>query len=170
MKVLVVGSLLLVACGSKGGEGGGDAASCPAFEMKVDGQPVTGFTHKLAFTHKQGGEQKLQVQWFNHDKATCEDVTSMKGRQVPDGEVTVAAMAGGKGVMGKAVIAGSHTEFGVDVELVGDAPKNAGDKVAVCVREAKEIKPMMGPYKGKTLTVKGLLDGSWCGFMDWDPN
>src|SRR5262245_10234420 len=108
---------LVLACGSKAeGGGGGEAADCPAFELTVDGQAVTGFTNKLAFTHKRSDERIHQVQWFNHDKATCADVTSKKGRVIPEGEVDIAAMAGGSGAFGKGVMMSSHSQLGVDVK------------------------------------------------------
>ena len=162
-------SLLMLACGSKGdggAGGGGDAASCPAFELKVDGQAVTGFTDKLAFTHKRHDERIHQVQWFNH-AATCADVTSMKGRVIPEGEIDIAAMAGGNGAFGKGVIMSSHSQLGVDVALVGAAPAKEGDKVQLCVPETT-FKPKMGQYADKSISIKGLMEGSWCGFMDWD--
>jgi hypothetical protein len=162
---------LLLACskgddGAGGGEGGA-AAACPAFELSVDGKPVTGVTHKLAFTHKRKDDRTHQVQWFNHDKATCAEVTATKGRVVPDGEVAVGAFAGGKGAFGKGVSLSYHTQLGVAVALVGPAPEKAGDKVSLCVPETT-FKPTVGPDKDKSVTVKGLMEGSWCGFMDWD--
>jgi hypothetical protein len=157
--------LFTVAC-SKGG-GGQDAASCPAFSLAVDGQAVAGFTGKLAFTHKKGEERTHQVSWFNHDKATCEEITSRQGRPVPEGEVSFAAFTGGQGPFGKGVQLGSHSQMGIDVALVSAAPAKAGDKVSLCIPETT-FKPGMGPMKDKSVTVKGLVEGSWCGFMDWD--
>jgi len=158
--------MLAASACSKGG-GAADAASCPAFEMKVDGQPVTGFTTRLAFTHKRKDERMHQVHWFNHDKITCEQVTSTGGRAVPEGEVEVAAFTGGTGLISSGVASAAHTQGGIAVALVSPAPEKAGDKVAVCIPEST-FTPKIGELKDKTVTIKGLMEGSWCGFMDWD--
>ena len=162
--------LAFAACSSKEGGAGAtndEARSCPAFEVKVDGTPLTGLTTKMAFTHKKGEDRTHQVQFFNHDKVTCADLTSRKGRIVADGEVTIGAFTGGHGAFGRGVMTSAYTELGVDVALVGEPPGKEGDKVALCVAE-KTFKPNGGEWKDKPVTIKGLMEGTWCGFMDWD--
>lgn len=160
---MLLGSALAAACGG----GKKDAASCPAFSLTVDGKPVEGLTHKMAFTHKRGNERTHQVQLFNHDKVTCDELTSMKGRRVADGEVTVAAFTGGAGLMGSGVMVTPHTEFGLAIDLVSEAPAKVGDKVALCVAE-KSFTPRVGDYADKAIKIAGLMEGTWCGMMDWD--
>jgi len=152
----------VAACG-KGGGGGGD---CGPLTVTVDGAPVAGLTHGYAITMVQGGERTEQVQLFNHE-AKCEDLVSRKGRTVPDGEESVRAFAGGSGTFGRGIGLDAHTQMGVDVELIGERPKNPGDKVAVCVASAS-FKPVAGKYKDKAVTVSGKLEGTYCGVMDFD--
>ncbi len=155
--------------GDKDAKGGGDAAACPAFSVTVDGSPVAGLTHGMAFTHKRGAELVHQVDLFNHDKTTCEQLTSRKGRQIPDGEEHVWGFSGGEGLMGDGVGVGDHTQMGLGVKLASDAPKNPGDVVAVCVPEST-FSPKSGKNAGKQVKVVGLMQGKYCGIMDWDSN
>ncbi|MCC6621855.1 MAG: hypothetical protein IT385_11405 [Deltaproteobacteria bacterium] len=162
--ILIVG---VVSLGSwQAACGGGKKTECGPLEVTVDGKPVTGLTHGYAITHKRAGELTQQVEVFNHE-AKCEELVSRKGRSVPDGEQAVRAFTGGSGMMGQGVGIESHTQMGVDVALMGEAPKNPGDKVALCVSDAS-FKPAIGDYKDKAVVVKGKLEGTYCGVMDWD--
>jgi len=147
---------------------GGKKTECGPLEVTVDGKPLTGLTHGYAITHKRGDELTQQVELFNHE-ATCDELTSRKGRNVPDGEQAIRAFTGGKGTFGRGVGIESHTQMGLDVDLMGEPPKSPGDKVALCVSDAS-FKPAIGDYKDKAVTVKGKLEGTYCGVMDWDAN
>lgn len=168
ISIVFSSSLVLTACGGKGGGGGGgEAVECGPFSLTVDGQPVTGLTHGLAFTHKRNGELVQQVDLFNHDKTTCEQITSRSGRTVEEGEVSVRAFTGGSGLMGDGFGIESHTQMGLGVKLASAVPQKAGDKVALCVPESN-VEPQVGDYKGKKVKVSGKFEGTWCGVMDWD--
>ncbi|CAN5917493.1 hypothetical protein BH11MYX3_BH11MYX3_39370 [soil metagenome] len=154
--------LAAAACSKKGG----DASSCKPLSVTADGKAISGLGHGLARLNKMGTDQSWEVDLFNHDKTTCEAYVNKKGRQVPDGEITVRAFAGGSGIMGKGVGVGVHTQGGVDASVVGAEPKAKGDKVTICVDHAT-FTPLVGEYKDKPVVVDGLFEGSYCGEMQF---
>ncbi|MDQ3369684.1 MAG: hypothetical protein M3680_30040 [Myxococcota bacterium] len=164
LSLLVVPALLLVVasssgCGSKQAQ---TAESCGPVAVTVDGKPLDAMPKGFARTTIMGDSRTLEVEVFNHDQTTCEEMISRKGRNVPEGELSVRAFAGGSGMMGKGVGIESHTQAGGDVSIVGDKPKAAGDVVSICVGNVS-FKPRVGAYKDKQVTVKGLFTGTYCG-------
>lgn len=153
------GVVTAAACGGKGG------GECAPLEVKVDGQAVQGLKHAYAITQTGSGNTLHQVQIFNHEE-TCANLTA-RSRTVPDGEEAFRAFAGGSGTFGKGVGIDAHTQLGVDVELMTDVPKNPGDKVAVCVPPTT-FKPVAGRFKDKEVSVKGKLEGAFCGVQNLD--
>jgi hypothetical protein len=148
----------------KEGAGGGAAAagSCKPLAVTVDGAPLAAMPNGLARSNKMSGDVTYEVQMFNHDKASCGEMLSKSGRQVPDGEVSVRAFAGGSGMMGKGVGIDAHTQAGGNVSLASPKPKAPGDIVKVCV-ENVSFTPQVGDLKGKKVTVTGLFEGTFCG-------
>lgn len=168
LTITTILALAAAACGKsddKGGGGGGGGGSCGPLKVTIDGAEVTGLGHGLAITQKMQGEASEQVQLFNHDKATCEEVLSKSGRQTPDGEIAVRANAG-KSTMMKAIGINSSTQMGIEVKLVGKAPSKPGDKVTLCVPETT-FKPAGGEHAGKTITMAGTFEGTYCGVMEF---
>src|SRR5215204_4610156 len=94
------------------------AESCGALTVSVDGKPLAAMPNGLARLTVHGDDKMYEVQVFNHDKSTCEEFASNKGRQIPEGEVSIRAFAGGDGLMGKGVGIESHTQAGGDIEVV----------------------------------------------------
>ena len=137
------------------------AESCGALTVSVDGKPLEAMPNGLARLNIYGGDKNYEIQVFNHDKSTCEQFIDRKGRQVPDGEVSVRAFAGGDGLMGKGVGLESHTQAGGEIELV-TKPKAVGDATAICV-DGVSFSPSIGDYKGKKVEIKGLFTGKFCG-------
>jgi hypothetical protein len=152
--------LSLSACGKK------TAESCGPVKVTVDGTEIPGLTHGLAMATKQGGALSFQVQVFNHDKATCEQILSKNGRSIPEGEKSVRAFTGG-GMIGDGVGIEAHTQGQLDVTMLTPKPAKDGDVVGLCVGESK-FSPEIGDYKGKQIVVKGYFSGPFCGVLDWD--
>lgn len=148
--------------GTGAAKAGGDA--CPALKVTIDGQEVTGLTHGLAITQKMGTTVSEQVQLFNHDKATCEEVLSKSGRTVPEGEIAVRANAGNDS-MSTGVGIDSHAQLGGTVTVVGPKPSKPGDQVTLCAKETT-FTPRIGAYKDKPVTIAGALTGTYCGVME----
>ena len=164
---LVVGAALAAGCSKKnqdsGGESGGmPTGRCRALEVTVDGAALAAMPNGLARSNNMNGDISYEVLMFNHHKATCEELLSKSGRQIPDGEVSVRAFAGGGGMMGKGVGIEAHTQAGGSVALVSDKPRAAGDDVMICVDNVS-FTPRIGAYNGKKVTVTGLFKGSYCG-------
>jgi hypothetical protein len=160
---LVVGAALVASCAKKR-ESGGTAAgsSCKPLTVTVDGTALPAMPNGLARSNNVSGDISYEVLMFNHAKATCEELLSKSGRQIPDGEVSVRAFAGGTGMMGKGVGIESHTQAGGEVSLVSAPPKAAGDIVKVCVDNVT-FSPQVGANKGKKVTMNGLFEGAYCG-------
>ena len=148
--------LLVVGCGKKV-----TAESCGALTVSVDGKPLAAMPNGLARLNIYGDSKTYEVQVFNHDKSTCEQFVDRKGREVPTGEVSVRACAGGEGLMGKGVGIESHTQAGGDVDLV-TKPKAVGDQTAICV-DSVSFTPRIGDNQGKKVEIKGLFTGKYCG-------
>jgi hypothetical protein len=151
--------------GGAGGAGGGGGA-CKPLAVTVDGQPLAAMPNGLARSNNMNGDITYEVQMFNHDKSTCEEMVSKGGRQVPEGEVSVRAFAGGAGMMGRGVGIESHTQAAVDATLISDKPKGNGDVVKICVKDAS-FTPKIGDYKDKKVTITGLFEGKYCGELKW---
>jgi hypothetical protein len=156
MHKLALVLLVVSGCGKKQ-----TAESCGALTVSVDGKPLEAMPNGLARLNIYGDSKTYEVQVFNHDKSTCEQFVDRKGRQVPDGEVSVRAFAGGEGLMGKGVGIESHTQAGGDVDLV-TKPKAVGDATAICV-DGVSFTPGIGDNKGKKVEIKGLFTGKFCG-------
>ena len=156
--------LALAACGSKKEAASGD--SCKPLSVTVNGEALPALPHGLAKANNMNGDISYEVQLFNHNKATCDELLNKSGRQIPEGEVSLRAFAAGAGMTGKGVAIGAHTQMGGNVTLVTDKPKAAGDIVKVCVDNVS-FKPIAGDYKDKQVVVNGLFAGSFCGEMKW---
>ena len=168
MLVLGFGSLVLgfgfvAGCAKKDGA---TAGSCKPLTVTVDGAALPALPHGLAKANNMNGDVSYEVQLFNHDKATCDDLLNKTGRQIPEGEISVRAFAAGAGMTGKGVAIGAHTQMGGNVTLVGDKPKAAGNIVKVCVDNAS-FKPIAGDYRDKQVVVNGLFEGTYCGETQW---
>lgn len=167
LTALAFGAVLAAGCSKKTESGGGEGGSmptgkCRALEVTVDGAALPAMPVGLARSNNMNGDISYEVLMFNHDKATCEQLLSKSGRQIPDGEVSVRAFAGGGGMMGKGVGIEAHTQAGGSVGLVSGKPKAAGDEVMICVDNVS-FSPQIGDYKGKKIMVTGLFKGSYCG-------
>jgi hypothetical protein len=156
---LALALVVLAGCGKKM-----TAESCGPLTVTVDGQPLAAMPHGVARANVMNGDTSYEVEVFNHDKTTCEQLLSKTGREIPDGEVSVRAFAGGDGLMGKGVGIGAHTQAGGDVELVSAKPKAVGDVVSICVSETT-FTPKIGDHKDKKIVFKGLVSGKYCGEM-----
>ncbi len=157
--VILVSGVIAVGCKKK------TAESCGALTVTVDGKPVAAMPNGFARLNLQSSDKIYEVDVFNHDKTTCEQILSKSGRNVPDGEVSIRAFAGGDGLMGKGVGIESHTQAGGDIDLV-TKPHAVGDAVAICVDDVS-FTPRIGDNKGKKVTIKGLVTGRYCGEMQF---
>jgi hypothetical protein len=165
--ILLATAAALTACGKddkKEGGGGGGGKSCPALKVTIDGKEVTGISHGLAITHKRSGDVTEQVEMYNHDKVTCEEILNKNGRQTGEDEVAVRAFTSTS--MGNGIGIEAHTQMGADVFYLGKGSPKAGDTVSMCVTE-KKVKPNAGLFKDKEVTIGGLMTGKHCGTMEW---
>jgi hypothetical protein len=155
---LVLGIALVASMGCKKKP---TAESCGPLKLTLPGKELPALTVGLGY--KTDGA--FEVTMFNINKTTCEDVTNPKGRNVPEGEISISAFAGGSGMMSQGVSYDANTVAGskVSVDLLTE-PKAKGDKVQLCVQDAK-IEIAFGPDKGKELVVNGLFEGTYCGEM-----
>jgi len=162
LSYLVIAVALAAGCSNKKEGGAAAAASCKPLAVTVDEARFARRPNGLARSKNMNGDISYEVQLFNHDKSTCEDMVNKSGRQVPDGEVSVRAFAGGGGMMGKGVGIDAHTQAGGNVSLVSAKPKAPGDIVKVCVDNVS-FSPQVGDLKGKKVAVTGLFEGKYCG-------
>lgn len=142
------------------------AESCGPLTVTIDGQPLPAMPNGLARKSVMTGDSNYEVQLFNHDKSTCEEMISKQGRNVFEGEVSVRAFTGGEGMMGKGVGIEVHIQAGGDVELVSGKPKAVGDVVQICADNVS-FKPHMGRNQGKQIKINGLLTGKYCGELNF---
>ncbi|HEY5923007.1 MAG TPA: hypothetical protein VIV11_15110 [Kofleriaceae bacterium] len=163
MKWVIAAALLVSACSRKETATG---SACRPVSVTVDGAALPALPKGLAKANNMNGDISYEVQLFNHDKVTCEDMLNKAGRPIPDGEISVRAFAAGAGMTGKGIAIDSHTQMGGPVTLLSDKPKAAGDVVKVCVDNAA-FKPIAGRYKDKDVVVTGLFEGTYCGEMQW---
>jgi hypothetical protein len=168
MKTLVVIAAVLAAgCSNKdGGGAGGGGGACKPLSVTVDGTALAAMPHGLAKANNRNGDVSYEVTMLNHDKATCAQLLDKAGRQIPDGELSVRAFAGGAGMTGKGVAIDAHTQMGGAVSLVGGKPTAVGDRVKVCA-DSISFKPVAGAYKDKQVVITGLFEGAYCGEMAW---
>ena len=137
------------------------AESCGPLKLSMAGKDLPAMTYGLAIKKHDGYE----VEMFNMNKTTCENVLDTKGRNIPEGEDSVTAFAGGSGMMRSGVVYHANTVAGDKVKAdVLLEPKAKGDKVQICVQDAK-IEIAFGEDKGKELTINGLFEGQYCGEM-----
>ena len=129
------------------------AGAAPGRESKLTVSPAG----DLDFGPLCVGESSEQVQLFNHAKATCAQVLSKSGREVPEGEIDVRANAGDTTTVG----VGASTQFGVAVKMISAAPTKPGDIVTLCVPETKVTG--FGDLKDKAIVVSGTFTGAYCG-------
>jgi hypothetical protein len=148
----------LAACGKKA------PTECGKPTATIDGKSIGKLEFGLARKSKYTGA--YEVEMFNDNKTTCAEFISEKGRVVPPGQLSASAFAGGDGLMSKGVVYRANTVAGdkADVDMMGDAPKAKGDKVALCVHEAK-IEIGFGDDKGKTIVLDGKFEGPYCGLV-----
>lgn len=135
---------------------------CPPLTVTIDGEPVTGLDHALAFSEPENGPGTggFGVEVFNHAGATCEDVLGAS-RDVPEGEVNVRAFVKEGSTRG-AVAIGSKTNYAQGVELVRKAA-SSGDTVAICVTDAGWTTGGFGADAGQRYEISGLFQGEYCG-------
>ncbi len=136
------------------------AESCGALTVTVDGKPLPAMPNGFAVHSTQNKSYEVEV--FNHDKTTCEQILSKNGRTIPEGEVSIRAFAGGEGLMSKGVGIESHTQGGGDIDLVSAKPKAVGDVVQICVDNVS-FTPRIGDNKDKKVKISGLVSGKYCG-------
>jgi len=156
---LVTLAALAGGCSNKPAAAGGP---CKPLAVTVDGTALAAMPNGLARSNSMNGDISYEVLMFNHDKATCEQLLSKSGRQIPDGEVSVRAFAGGGGMMGKGVGIEAHTQAGGAVSLISAKPKAVGDVVKVCVDDVS-FAPKIGELEGMKVTISGLFEGTYCG-------
>jgi len=157
--------VVLVACSSKK-DGAASAGDCKPLSVTVDGTALPALGKGLAKANDMNGDISYEVQLYNHDKATCDELLNKAGRQVPEDEISVRAFAAGAGMTGKGVAIDAHTQMGGPVTLASDKPKAVGDVVKVCVDNVA-FKPIAGRYKDKQVVISGLFEGTYCGDMKW---
>jgi hypothetical protein len=156
--------VVIAACTKR--EAGDPATACKPLRVTVDGKPLPAMPHGLAKANSMAGDISYEVQMFDHDKTTCDDLMRQTGRVVPEGEHSVRAFAAGAGMTGKGVGIDAHTQMGGNVTLASTEPKAIGDVVKVCVDHAA-FTPIAGMYKDKHVVVTGLLQGAYCGEAKW---
>ncbi len=88
-KLGLVVVVLTCACAKKDGASGG---SCKPLTVTVDGAPLPALTKGLAKANNMNGDISYEVQLFNHDKATCDELLDKTGRQHPGGEISVRVL------------------------------------------------------------------------------
>ncbi len=139
-----------------------EAIDCPPLTVTIDGEPVSGLDHALAFSEPETGPGTggYGVEVFNHAEATCEDVLA-SSRDVPEGEVNVRAFVQEGSTRG-AVAIGSKTNFAQGVELVRKA-ESVGDTVAICVSNAGWTTGGFGEDAGQRYEISGLFQAEYCG-------
>lgn len=138
-----------------------DPIDCPPLTVTIDGEPVTGLDHTLAFSEPENGPGTggFGVEVFNHAEATCDDVLGAS-RDVPEGEVNVRAFVQEGSARGSVAV-GSKTNFAQGVELVRK-PGSPGDRVAICVSNARWTSGGFGG-DGPTYEISGLFAAEYCG-------
>ncbi len=163
LAVVCAVSALFACGGKKSDDRGGGGGTCAPLKVTIDGAEVPGLVHGYALTQIYKGERSEQVVVLNREE-TCANLLSKAGRPTPDGEIDVRANAGAS-TMTRGVGLGSHTQLGVDVKLLGAAPKAVGDKVTLCV----PVTSFTGAddHKGKAVVVSGTFTGTWCGTMEF---
>ena len=156
---------LLAGCGKDDGKsGGGGGGSCPPLEVTIDGTKVEGLSHGLALDQEMSGEVIHVVEVFNHDQVTCEQVLSKAGRQTGPDEIAIRGSVGGSFGNGLGIDSTAQMGADVDVKLAGKAGSKPGDTVTMCVA-GHTLEPKVGAHKGKKVTIKGALSGTYCGVM-----
>ncbi|MEZ4368036.1 MAG: hypothetical protein R2939_17410, partial [Kofleriaceae bacterium] len=123
---------------------------CPALEVTVDGEPVAGLDHGLAFTARNGAFETLTVQQSNRADLGCEDLMPEAGRQRAAGERTVEAFVTG-GRRGTGVALDDYRQLDVAVQALGAAAPTPGAMVSLCV-PATTMVPIGGRHAGRTVT------------------
>lgn len=158
---------------TKVADGGGDespagkAERCAPLEVTVDGKEVK-LAHGLARyepdakaeadgTHSLAG---WSVAVFDHDKVTCGDFLARQ-RSIPSGETTVRAYVPDNGRV-RTVGIGVHSQM-VRHARLETSSETVGDKVAICVTEPTVFTPVIGDFKGKPVSIQGLIEGKFCG-------
>ena len=108
-KLLIVVLVCGVGCGKKSPT----AESCGTLKVTLDGKPLPALTYGLAIKKSTGA---YEVDMFNMNKTTCENLLDTHGRMVPEGEVSVKAFAGGTGMMSQGVVYNANTEAGSNIK------------------------------------------------------
>ncbi len=147
--VLIIFTALVYSCGGGGKPG-----------VFVDGKKID-LPHGLAVKGTKYKGYTLYL--FNMKKTQCENVMSSSGRVVPKGEITVRLFIRDKNTATAGI--GSHNQLMVNIELVTE-PKNPGDKIVMNVPSVITMKPRIGKFKGKTVTIQGKFEGKYCGPMN----
>lgn len=139
-----------------------DDIDCPPLEVTIDGAPVEGLDHALAFSEPKTGPGTggYGVEVFNHAETTCEDVLA-SSRDVPPGEVNVRAFVQ-EGSSRGSVAVGSKTSVAQGIELVEKA-ESAGGLVAICVEGASWTTGGFGDDAGQEIEIRGLFAAEYCG-------
>lgn len=126
---------------------------CPPLSVTVDGKPFNGFASRYAFTKKGRRLSALIIRWSDAPGVSCDKVMEP---DFAEGEEETYVSAG-FGMVGF-----RNALVNAELNPIRVEPAKAGDAVSVCIPETK-ILPESGPYKGKVVVVKGMLESPWCG-------
>ena len=119
----------LAACSSAADERRVPAvAACPALEVVVGEQPLPALEHGLARAIRHGDRLTYEVHVFDRPGATCAQLLDRSPRATRPGEIGVRAFAGASG---RGIAIDAWTQAGGKIVLVGEPPKQPGDKVTL---------------------------------------
>lgn len=127
----------------------------------VDGKKLD-LPYSLSVKEKTGAYAKggYLIYLFNHNKNSCDDVTS-SARQIKTGEISVRIFSD-EGKSWSVVGIENHSQLGVNVRTL-KIPTAIGDEVILNVPEKITFKPLVGKYKGQEVIIHGSFKGKYCG-------
>ncbi len=141
--------IISVSCGGGGKPG-----------VFIDGKKLE-LPHAIAI--KNTKIQGYTMYLFNINKTQCENIQANM-RQIPKGEIAVRLFTTTKNTRSIAGI-GSHNQMMVDIELE-KKPENPGDTIIMNVPSLIKMKPRIGKFKGKTVTIYGKFEAKYCGLRE----
>lgn len=157
-RILCIGPLLLLACGTKSDDPAPvPTPKCAELRVAVDGTPIEGLTHTIGVQDRRGG---FVVHVFDHDQVTCEG--AVRGVRTPQpNEVAVHVYVGATEAL-RAIGFGEHTEQRIAARLER-RPAKAGDRISICVPEEVTFTPSSGRFTGRAVSVVGRFEAEFCG-------